>query len=708
MAEASTETTATGGLNLGWVRDRLIAMSRRSDIAMAMAVVAILVVLILPLPTWLLDVSLAFSITFSVLILMTALFIEKPLEFNSFPTVLLLATMLRLSLNLASTRLILAHGHEGPTAAGNVIAAFGSFVMGGNFVIGIIVFAILVIVNFIVITKGAGRIAEVSARFTLDAMPGKQMAIDADLSSGLIDEDQAKQRRKDLEDESTFFGSMDGAAKFVRGDVIAGLLITFINVIAGMIIGVAQQGLSFADAADAYTRLTVGDGLVTQIPALIVSTASGMVVTKAGITGATEKTLFRQLGGQPRALGLSSFLLASLAVLPGIPWPPFMFLAGVMGALAWHTNQVQKRVAAEETALIEREQMETAPVAEEPISTALRIDYVRLELGYGLLSMINNPRDGQRLTSQIKALRRQMASDIGFVMPSVRIQDNMQLPANSYVVRVKEIEAGRGDLRPSQLLVMDPRGEEITLPGEKTKEPTFGLAAMWIDEPNREEALFRGYTVVDPATVITTHLTEIVKDNMSELLSYAETQKLLDEMDKEHQKLIGDMIPSQISIGGVQRVLQNLLAERVSIRDLPTILEAVSEACGLTRNVMMITEHVRARLARQISDMNTNDQGIVPLVTLSPEWEQAFAESLVGNGDERQLSMAPSRLQEFIASLRKMFERQAMMGEAPALMTSPSIRPYVRSIVERFRPSTVVISQNEIHPKARIKTVGHI
>ncbi len=707
MAEVTTETTATE-FTPADLRDRLASISKRGDIAMALGVVAILVVLILPLPKWLMDVSLALSITFSVLILMTALFIHRPLQFNSFPTVLLLATMMRLSLNLASTRLILSDGHLGTSAAGKVIEAFGSFVMGGNFVIGIIVFAILVIVNFVVITKGASRIAEVSARFTLDAMPGKQMAIDADLSTGLIDEEEAKQRRKDLEDESTFFGAMDGAAKFVRGDVVAGLLITFINIVAGMIIGVAQQDLSFAQAADAYTRLTVGDGLVTQIPALIVSTAAGMVVTKAGLSGATEKALFKQLGSQPKALALSSFLLASLAILPGIPWPPFLFISSMMGGLAWYMNRTQTKVEEEERLIAEKEQLEAAPVTEEPISTALRIDYLRLELGYGLLTMINSPQDGQRLTDQIKALRRQMASDIGFVMPSVRIQDNMQLPANSYVVRVKEIEAGRGDLRPNMLLVMDPRGEEITLPGEKTKEPTFGLAAMWIDDSNREEALFRGYTVVDAATVITTHLTEVIKDNMAELLSFAETQKLLDDMDKEHQKLIADMIPNQISVGGIQRILQNLLAERISIRDLPTILEAVSEACGHTRNVMLITEHVRARLARQISDSNTNDQGIMPLITLSPEWEQAFAESLVGTGEERQLSMPPSRLQDFIGSLRKTFERQAMMGETPALLTSPSTRPYVRSIVERFRPSTVVISQNEIHPKARIKTVGQI
>ena len=706
MAEASPATAPVEGTGTK-LREYLLAVGRRGDIALALGVVTILVVLIMPLPTWLLDLGLAISITFSVLVLMTALFIETPLDFNTFPTVLLLATMVRLSLNVASTRLILANGHEGTDAAGRVIEAFGGFVMGGNFVIGIIVFGILVIINFIVITKGSGRIAEVSARFTLDAMPGKQMAIDADLSTGLIDEDEARARRRTLEDESTFFGAMDGAAKFVRGDAIAGLLITFINVIGGMIIGVAQKGLSFSQAADTYTRLTVGDGLVTQIPALIVSTAAGLMVTKAGIRGPTEKALFGQLGGQPRALALCAILLGALALLPGIPMVPFLFLTGVTGGMAWHLSKRETQKKEADLRQIE-DTVETAAAAEEPISAALRIDYLRLELGYGLLSLISAPHEGQRLTDQIKALRRQLAADIGFVMPSVRIQDNMQLPANTYVIRVKEIESGRGDLRPNMLLVMDPRGEEITLAGEKTKEPTFGLPALWLDESNREEALFPGYTVVEVATVITTHLTEVIKDNMAELLSYAETQKLLDELDKEHQKLIGEMVPNQISLGGVQRVLQNLLAERVSIRDLPTILEGISEACGQSRNVAMITEHVRSRLARQISNMSTNEQGYIPLVTLSPEWEQTFAESVIGTGEDRQLSLPPSRLQEFIAGLRNTFERQAMMGETPVLLTSPAVRPFVRSIVERFRPMTVVMSQNEVHPKAQIKTVGQI
>jgi flagellar biosynthesis protein FlhA len=698
------EAAAPGGMSQ--VMGALTAVLKRGDLAFAIGVVLLLVALILPMPTWLLDFSLALSLTFSVMILMTALFIGKPMEFSTFPVVLLMATLLRLALNLASTRLILAHGHEGTAGAGHVIQAFAGFVMGGSFVIGIIVFSILVIVNFVVITKGSSRIAEVAARFNLDAMPGKQMAIDADLSSGLIDEPTARARRKELEGESAFFGAMDGASKFVRGDAVAGLMITFINVIGGMIIGMAQQNLTFSQAADFYTKLTVGDGLVTQIPALIVSIAAGMLVTKAGLQESTEKALFAQLAGYPKALALSSFLLLSISLLPDMPMAPFLILALMTGSAAYFLNKGQDEATALALETAQRGPVE-APVAEEPISTALKIDNVRLELGYGLLSMINNPR-GQRLTDQIKALRRALAAEMGFIMPSVRIQDNMQLPANSYIVYVKEVEAGRGDLRPAMLLVMDPRGEDITLPGEKTKEPTFGLPAVWIDPTNREEALFRGYTVVDPSTIITTHLTEVIKDHMPELLSYSETQKLLDELDKENQKLVADIIPSQFTLGGVQRVLQNLLQERVTIRDLTTILEGIAEACGHTRNVMIVTEHVRTRLARQISDSNSGPQGFIPLVTLSPEWEQGFIDALQGTGEERQLVMAPSRLQEFISKTRQTFERFAMQGETPVLLTSPTVRPYVRSIIERFRPVTVVMSQSEIHPKAKIKTMGQI
>ena len=698
MSDTSANT-ASGGI--------AGVLSGRSDIMMAIGVTCILIVLFLPLPPWLLDVSLTISITFSIMVLMTCLFIERPLDFNSFPTVLLISTMIRLSLNVASTRLILTEGHTGPDAAGNVIAAFGSFVMGGNYVIGIIVFSILLIVNFMVITKGSGRIAEVAARFSLDAMPGKQMAIDADLSSGLIDEDEARARRKNLEDESTFFGAMDGASKYVRGDAVAGLMITFVNIIGGIIIGVAQNNMSFGAAANAYTLLTIGDGLVSQIPALIVSTAAGLLITKAGITGKTNDALFGQLSKHPRALFVSAGLLMCLSVLPGIPFLPFALLAAIVTSIGvtMSRKQVEEEQIAEQIAI--EDQVKEAEPVEEPITTALAIDPIRLELGYSLLSLIND-ETGVKLTDQIKALRRQMASEMGFVMPSVRILDNMQLPANTYVIRLKETESGRGDIRPNMLMVMDPRGEEVALQGEATTEPAFGLPAVWVDGSMKEEASFRGYTVVDAATVITTHITEVIKDNMSELLSYAEVQKLLDDLGEEHQKLIGDLIPSQISQSGVQRILQNLLSERISIRDLPTILEGISEASGYTQNIIMVTEHVRTRLARQISYENADAEGVVSLINLSPEWEQNFIESLVGQGEEKQLAMAPSQLQEFIGLVRMTFEDQAHSGELPVLLTSPMIRPYVRSIIERFRPATVVLSQNEIHPKVKIKTLGQI
>ena len=693
--------THTSSFAAGGLFDRVTRPLRHGDLALALGVIGILVVLILPMPRLLLDLLLAVSITFSVLILLTSLFIEKPLEFSAFPTVLLIATMLRLALNIASTRLILAEGHQGSWAAGRVIEAFGNFIMQGNFVIGLIVFGILVIVNFVVITKGSGRIAEVSARFSLDAMPGKQMAIDADLSAGLIEEQEARERRRRLEEESSFYGAMDGAAKFVRGDAVAGLLITFINLVGGLIIGVGQMGVSFAEAAHTYSLLTVGDGLVSQVPALVVSTAAGLLVAKAGVSTRTDRALFGQLGAHPRALGTTSGLLALLAIVPGLPLLPFLTLAGASGALAWHLSR-RELAAATSTAA----PAAIAPV-EEPVSAALAMDPLRLELGYGLLPLIGDG-GGPRLPDQIKALRRQLAGELGFVMPPVRIQDNIQLPSNTYVIKLKEIEAGRGELRPNMLLVMDPKGDRITLPGEETTEPTFGLPATWIGDKLREEASFRGYTVVDPATVLTTHLTEVIKDNLAELLSYAETQKLLDELSKDYHKLIEDLVPNRISVGGIQRVLQGLLAERISIRDLAQIVEAIGEAVGSSQNVVVITEYVRARLARQISNAVTTEAGYIPILTLSPDWEQAFAEALVGQGDQRQLAMAPSKLQEFITRLREAFEHHASRGELPVLVTTPAVRPYVRSIIERFRPATVVLSQNEIHPKARLRTLGQV
>ena len=680
-------------------------MLRRSDIGLAVAMMAILVVLILPLPALLLDFSLAISITFSVLILMTSLFIQAPLEFSAFPTVLLIATMLRLALNLASTRLILAHGHEGTSAAGHVIEAFGGFVMGGNFVIGIIVFTILVIVNFVVITKGSGRIAEVAARFHLDAMPGKQMAIDADLSAGLIDEKEARRRRKNLEDESGFFGAMDGASKFVRGDAIAGLLVVLINVIGGMIIGILQQNLSFADAAHFYTLLTVGDGLVTQVPALIVSIAAGLLVSKAGVTGAADKALLSQLSTYPKALGMSAAVMLVMSLLPGIPMIPFLILGGGTASVAYTINRRNKLAIAAETKKTEVAQ--AAPV-EEPMSAALKMDDLKIELGYALLPLVNAPDGSDRLTEQIKALRRSLAIEMGFVMPAVRILDNVQLDANSYVIKIKEVEAGTGKVWHGQYMVMDPAGNQVTLPGVHTTEPTFGLPATWIDAALKEEASVKGYTVVDAATVLATHLTELIKANMSELLSYGEVQKLIKELPKEQSELVKDIVPSLITISGIQRVLQILLAERVSIRDLATILEGIADGLGTTRNPAMLAEHVRARLARQLCAQHMTGAGHLPIIALTAKWEQAFAESIVGQGDDRSLAMQPSKLTEFINLVREKFELAAKEGEAPVLVTSPGIRPFVRGIVERFRAQTSVMAQSEIHPRARLKTVASI
>jgi flagellar biosynthesis protein FlhA len=704
-----SDVTAGQGAMLGLARLRLRDVAdllKRGDIALAVGVMTILVVLILPLPPVLLDLFLAVSIILSVLILMTALFIHAPLEFSAFPTVLLIATMLRLALNLASTRLILAHGHEGTAAAGHVIQAFGNFVMSGNFVIGIIVFTILAIVNFVVITKGSGRIAEVAARFNLDAMPGKQMAIDADLSAGLVDEKEARRRRKQLEDESAFYGAMDGASKFVRGDAIAGLLVVLINVIGGMIVGIVQQGMAFGEAGHTYTVLTVGDGLVTQVPALIVSTAAGLLVSKAGVAGAADQALLRQLSGYPKALGMSAAAMLVMALLPGIPMIPFVLLGGGAGALAY---VIEKRTRAEAAAAARKAEAEVkAAPADEPIAAALKIDDLKIELGYALLPLVNSPDGTDRLTEQIKALRRSLAAEMGFVMPAVRILDNVQLEANTYVIKVKEVEAGTGKIWPGQYMVMDPTGAQVTLPGMHTVEPTFGLPATWLDPMLKEEAAIKGYTVVDAATVLSTHLTEVLKANMSELLSYAEVHKLIKDLPKEQGELVKDIVPSQITASGIQRVLQILLAERISIRDLSTILEGIADALAYTRNPTMLVEHVRARLARQICAQHTSPAGYLPLIVLAAKWEQAFAESIVGQGEERGLAMQPSKLSEFIALVRERFEHAGREGEAPVLVTSPGIRPFVRGIVERFRAQTPVLSQAEIHPRARLKTVGSI
>jgi len=682
--------------------------TKYSDIALAVGIIGILMVLLFPVPTGLLDFLLAFSIATSIIILMTTLFIAKPLELSVFPTILLVTTLLRLALNIASTRLILANGHLGTDAAGEVIQAFGSFVMQGNVVIGLIVFLILTLINFIVITKGSGRIAEVAARFSLDAMPGKQMAIDADLSAGLINEAAARARRQNLEDESTFYGAMDGANKFVRGDAIAGLIITFINLIGGMIIGILQRKLEFDVAIQTYTILTIGDGLVSQIPSLIISLGSGLLVTKSGIVGSADKAIFGQLGQYPQPLFMTSIVILMMGFAPGLPFVPFLILAIVFGSIGYVIYLNQQK-ASQTTSSLPQKDSTTDSTDEngEAIGDTLQLDAIRLEIGYGLISLVNGSKS-QRLTDQIKALRKQIAKDFGFVMPSVRIQDNIQLGNDTYVVKIKELEAGRGIVRANKLLVMDPKGQAINLSGEDTKEPAFGLPAKWVDESCKDEALFYNYTVVDPSTVITTHLTEIVKENITELLSYSETQKLIDELGEDNKKLVKDLVPDLVTISTLQKILQNLLSEMISIRDLPNILEAVADGARVHKSITSITEFVRNRLSRQICHANTNQEGFIPIVSISPEWEQIFTRSLVNDGDDKQLSMPPSQLQEFVARVKKVYDEQAADGYIPVLLTSGSIRPYVRLIIERFRPSTVVMSQNEIHYRAKIRTLGVI
>jgi flagellar biosynthesis protein FlhA len=680
----------------------------RGDSAFALGMVVIISILMVPIPRFMLDFLLALSIAFSVLIFLTTLFIEKPLDFSSFPTILLVSTLLRLSLNVASTRLILTYGHEGAGAAGHVIEAFGQFVIAGNFIIGFIVFTILLIINFVVITKGSGRIAEVSARFSLDAMPGKQMAIDAELSSGLLSESQAKKKRKDLEEESNFYGAMDGASKFVRGDAIAAVLITFINIIGGIVIGMLQKNLSLQKASETYTILTVGDGLVAQIPALIVSTAAGLIISKGAGERQTHEAFLHQLGASSSPLSLCSFLIGGISLIPSIPFWPFAFLAVITGWASWKLSQSQESASAR--TVNSGDSMETEPSKGASVSTLsslLPLDPIRLELGYGLLELVQ-PEKGGRLAEQIKNLRNQMHQTLGVLIPSIRIQDSIQLQQNQYQILIKDIEIASGEVYPRQLLVMSSKGNPITLKGELTREPTFGLPSMWIAETMRGEAERQNLTIVEPSVVLITHLNETLKDNITDLLTYGQVQEMLDDLTDSYKKLLSDIIPSHMNITGIQRVLQNLVAERISIRDFQTILEGISEGCGLSRHITMITEYVRLRLARQITFSNVDIDGMLKVVTLSPHWEETIQSALIGEGESKQLAMAPSEIQTLVHQIAEKFDRLAISGNQAVLVTSPMIRPYVRSVLERTRPSTVVISHQEIYPKIQIKNLGVI
>lgn len=674
------------------------------DIAFALGVVMVLGMLFVPLPPILLDFGLAISLSLSVLILMVALWIPRPLDFNSFPTILLMVTMLRLSLNISSTRLILSRGHTGLDAAGGVIEGFSRFIVSGDFVIGIVIFAILVVINFVVITKGSTRIAEVAARFSLDAMPGKQMAIDADLGAGLIEETEARRRRKELEDESGFFGAMDGASKFVRGDAVAGLIITGINIVGGILIGVVQHGLTISQAMTNYTTLTIGDGLVTQIPALVVSLAAGLIVTKGGTVGAANEAVLGQLSNFPKALYMASGLLLVIGLLPGFPTLVFLVLAGLMSSLGY-TMQSQARDRTQADARAEADARAASAEGEETTQDLLHLDDLRLELGAGLVPLISSIDSA--LPGKVKSLRNLFIKDFGFVLPAVRIKDNAGLPTNGYAILVQGVEVASGEVRPTAMMILNPSGEPLAIPGEATKEPTFGLSALWIDPARSGEAERQGYTVVDPESVITTHMTEVIKEHMPELLTYGATQELIKKLDRDYQKLVTEITTPQPAVL-LQQVLQALLAERVSIRNLPLIVEAVAEVSTRGQNVAMIADHVRARLANQICKALMDPAGFVPVLVMSAEWENEFTEAVRINNGERNLLMSPQRVQEFVMDARRLIQQFAARDEWPAIMVSPEVRSFVRSMLERVSPMTQVISHNEIHRKAALRTLGTI
>ena len=653
-------------------------------------------ILIVPIPTFILDVALALSFISSILILLVSLSLDRPLDFSSLPTLLLLTTILRLSLNVATARLILSHGSEGPAAAGQVVAAFGSFLMGGDVIVGGIIFAMLLMVNFIVITKGAGRIAEVSARFYLDSMPGKQMAIDADLGAGLINEATARVRRSELEEESGFYGAMDGASKFVRGDAICALVITFINIVGGLAIGVLRAQMSLEDALATFTTLTIGDGLVSQIPAILVSTAAGIVVSKGATEGKVHGSLATQLGSSYNPLMITAAAAGILALMPGLPTIPFLLVSTLTGTFGWNRYKVG-HTQKEQTA------PEVVP-ADNAAALVTSLDLLRVELGYGLLELAGG--DFQQLPEQIKRLRKALAADLGFILPSVRIQDNAELGPYNYQFSLKDIAAGGGELRPLMMLAISPGDHAQPLAGEKTMEPTFGLPAYWISSSLVDQARMANWTVVDPATVLTTHLAEVVKENITEFLSYSETQKILAGLPQEQQKLVADLIPASITVGGLQRILQTLLSERISIRDMPTILEAVQEAVAMaSKSVVAIVSHVRSRLSRQISESHVGPGGYMPVIVLSSEWEDTLTSSLVGPPEDRQLALRHEKLLEFIARLRTTIDTASQDGDKPVLLTSSQIRSHVHSIIDRVRMNIPVIAQAEIHRRARVKVL---
>ena len=688
---------------------RAVTDARRyqRDIGFAIGIVVILVILFLPIPGVLIDLGLSVSISLSVLILMVSLWIREPLEFSAFPTVLLIATMLRLSLNIASTRLILSNGSEGVSAAGHVIGGFSTFVMSGDFVIGLIVFGILIIVNFLVITKGATRIAEVGARFTLDAIPGKQMAIDADLSAGLIDDKEAQRRRRILEEESSFFGAMDGASKFVRGDAVAGLLITAINIFGGIIIGVTRHGLTLSQAADVFTRLSVGDGLVSQIPALVVSLAAGLLVSKGSNKGSAEKIVLRQLGGYPKALLVAAMLMVLLALLPGLPFLPFALLGGLLAGTGWAISQRSQREKREAQSRQAQAEAQEEEKKENSLQASLQTPALELRLGKQL-SLHFMERHAQ-MVHRVARMRRKFARRYGFVVPEIRLTDDIDIGPKSYQIRLHGTAAAGHELRIGEVLVITGEGRKPQVPCEETREPAYGMPACWVPENLGEEVRKEGFAPVDIMSVMLTHLSETIDDNLAQLLSYRDVRMLLDGLPAEYQRLIDEIVPAQVTFSGIQAVLKLLLAERVSIRNLDIILEAIAEIAPHARRAEQIAEHVRLRLARQICG-DLAGEGPLMILRLGNRWDLAFHESLQRgeDGGVVEFNIDPAMIEEFskeaATSIRKFMDE----GQSFALVTAPEARPYVRMITERMFPNLAVLSQLEIARGIRVETLGSI
>lgn len=686
MAQSYADTSSFSGLFRG------------SNTAMAAGIAGILLVMMIPLPPFALDILLSFSVTFALIILLVSVYVPRPLDFSVFPSVLLIATLLRLSLNVASTRLILLHGGEGAGAAGQVIQAFGAFVVGGNYVVGFIVFLVLVLINFVVITKGATRIAEVAARFTLDAMPGKQMSIDADLNAGLISDAEARKRRREISLEADFYGSMDGASKFVRGDAIAGIVITITNILGGLIVGVMQQGMPVADAAHTYTLLTVGDGLVTQIPALVVSTAAGMLISRSTASGDLSKEVAGQVFTQPKVVASASAILLIFGVIPGMPTIPFLLLSFISGIVAYRTLKAPQKV----------EEVEEKPAAEpatESVEALLPLDSLELEMGYSLVPLVDASQGGE-LLKRIKVLRRQMAVEMGFIMPPIHIRDNLQIKPGGYAVKLKGVEIAHGEVQIGRYLAITAGDEGVQIKGTKTKEPSFGLPAVWIDEREKESVQAKGCVVVDPATVVTTHLTEIVKSHAGELLGRQDVQSLLDNLATSHPKVVEEIVPKVVSLGTLQKVLQRLLRERVSIRDFLTILETVADYAPLTKNVDVLTGYVRQTLARLITRDYRDSDGNITVVLLSPDIEERIGKSVQHAEYESFVVADPTLIQNIVDNFHQFVEMFTEKGVPPIILCSPTVRMHVRSILEKFFPTIVVLSHNEITRDVTIKSLG--